>query len=286
MPRRVLVTGASGFVGKTTVERLAKDGFTVRAMVRSPRKVPRAQENVVGDVSDPASLHKAATDCDVVIHLVAIIKEIKGATFDKVIAEGTRNVVEAATDAKRIVYVSALGTGPDARGGYYEAKWKAEEAVRESGKPYTILRPSTIFGPGDEFVNQFAGKFVPLPAGGSTKFQPVHVRDIAEMLSCAALRDIDGVFEVGGPDVFTLRQMIDIAEKKLGKKAWHPSIPLGLAKLGAKLVFDPLLKLGVNMPAGSGALAMLDQDNVCDPREIRRTHAAFGIDPRPFADTV
>ena len=286
MPRRVLVTGASGFVGTATVERLAKDGFTVRAMVRSPRKVPHAQENVVGDVSDPASLRNAATDCDVVIHLVAIIKEIKDATFDKVIAEGTRNVVEAATHAKRIVYVSALGTGPDAKGGYYESKWKAEEAVRASGKPYTILRPSTIFGPGDEFVNQFAGKFVPLPDGGSTKFQPVHVKDIAEMLSCAALMNIDGVFEVGGPDVLSLREMIEIAEKKRGKKAWHPSIPLGLAKVGAKLVFDPLLKLGANMPAGSAALTMLEHDNVCDPREMRRTHAAFGIDPRPFAANV
>lgn len=286
MPRRVLVTGAAGFVGTATVERLAKDGFTVRAMVRSPRKVPHAKENVVADVSDPASLRTATIDCDVVIHLVAIIKEIKGATFDKVIAEGTRNVVDAASDAKRIVYISALGTGPDANGGYYEAKWKAEEAVRSSGKPYTILRPSTIFGPGDEFVNQFAGKFVPLPAGGSTKFQPVHVQDIAEMLSCAGLLNIDGVFEMGGPDVFTLRQMIEIAENKRGTKAWHPSIPLGIAKVGAKLVFDPLLKLGLNMPAGSGALAMLEHDNVCDPREMRRTHAAFGIEPRPFADTV
>src|SRR5687768_10030715 len=96
MPRRLLVTGASGFVGKTTVERLARDGFTVRAMVRSPRKVPHAQENVVGDVSDPASLRNAAQDCEAVIHLVAIIKEIKDATFEKVIAVGTRNMVEAA----------------------------------------------------------------------------------------------------------------------------------------------------------------------------------------------
>jgi NADH dehydrogenase len=286
MPRRVLVTGASGFVGTATVERLAKDGFKVRAMVRAPRKVPHAHENVVGDVSDLGSLRDATIECDVVIHLVAIIKEVKGATFDKVIGEGTRNIVEAAADAKRIIYISALGTGPSAKGEYYQAKWKAEEAIRASGKPHTILRPSIIFGPGDEFVNQFAGKFVPLPAGGITKLQPVHVRDVAEILSCSALQNIDGAFEVGGPDVLTLRKMIDIAERKYGKKAWHPSIPLGLAKLGAKLVFDPLLRLGINMPAGSGALAMLEQDNVCDTRELRRTHAAFGIDPRSFADTV
>ena len=282
----MLVTGASGFVGKATVERLAKDGFTVRAMVRSPGKVPHAAENVVGDVSEPSSLRIAATDCDVIVHLVAIIKEVKDSTFEKVIAQGSRNVVEAAEDAQRLVYISALGVGPEAQGGYYESKWKAEEAVRGSGKPFTILRPSIIYGPGDEFVNQFAGKFVPLPAGGSTKFQPIHVQDIAEMLSCASLKNIDGVFEVGGPDVLSLRQMIAMAEQKRGKKAWHPSVPLGLAKLGTKLIFDPLLKLGANMPAGSGALAMLEHDNVCDPRELRRTHAAFGIEPRSFAANV
>src|SRR5688572_29230212 len=286
MPRRVLVTGASGFVGKATVERLVADGFIVRAAVRSPRKVPHAQENVFADVGDPDSLRTALIDCDVVVHLVAIIKEIKGATFEKVIAQGTCNVVGAAAAVKRFIYISANGARPEARGAYYQSKWLAEEFVRNSGIPYTIFRPSTIFGAGDEFVNQFAGKFLPLPAGGKTKFQPVHVEDIAEVLSCAALRNIDGIFEIGGPDVLTLRRMIDIAEKRLGKKAWHPSIPIGLAKLGVKLLFDPLLRLGANMPAGSGALAMLEHDNVCDPREIRRTHAAFGIDPRPFADTV
>lgn len=286
MRRRVLVTGATGFVGKAVVERLATAGFTVRAAVRSPSLVPHAKEHIVADVSDVKSLRTAVSDCDSIIHLVAIIKEIGKDTFQKVIAQGTRNLLEAATGIERFVYVSALGAEPEAPGDYYRAKWQAEEAIRDTRLPHTILRPSIIHGRGDAFISQFAGKPAPLPADGQTKFQPVHVTDVAEILSRAALQDADGVFELGGPDVLTLRQMIDIVEEKRGKKAWHPAVPLGLAKVVAKLVFDPLLKLGANMPASSAAMEMLERDNICAPGQLDRTISTFGTSLKPFAESV
>ena len=286
MSRRVLVTGAAGFLGRAAVKALADCGFKVRAAVRQPIRVEGAAEHCVADVNDQHSLDLAAEDCDDIVHLVAIIKALGNATFDNVIAQGTANVVSASKAAKHFVYVSSLGTKPGAQGDYYQAKWLAEEAVRASGIPFTILRPSTLYGEGDEFINQFVGKSVPYPDGGTTKFQPVHVDDVAEVIASATKQKSEGVYEVGGPDVLTLREMITLAENKANKPGYHPSVPLGLAKLGARLLFDPLLRLGLNMPAGSDALSMLAQDNVCAPGELERTTKAFGVAPRRFREAI
>ena len=289
MNSRVAVTGASGFVGTEVVAALVED-FTVRAVVRDDdARDPLAQESVRADVAHLGSLEAAFHDCDAVVHLVAIIKEKGSATFEGVIAEGTRNVTRACSKkgVKKIVYVSALGTGPNAPGGYFQAKWAAERFVVESGCDFVILRPSIIVGKGDDFVNRFAGHFAPLPDDGATTFQPVFVKDVAEIIRMSLLNpDILGVFEVGGPEVLSLRQMINTAEKVRGQTAAHPSIPLGLARLGAKLAFDPLLKLGLDMPTGSDALDMLSSPNVCGQDEWEKMKRTFPIKLTPFERAV
>lgn len=289
MVQRVAVTGASGFVGSATVSRLRQDGQIVRAILRSGHSpMAEANENVVADVANAASLSEAFLDCDAVIHLVAIIKEKGSSTFEGVIAEGTENVVKACRSrgVARLVYVSALGTGEKARGKYYAAKRRAEEAVIGSGIPYVILRPSLIIGEGDAFLDQFAGKSVPLPANGSTRFQPVCVQDVACMLSMAASSPAEGTYEVGGPAVLSLRQMVETAERKHGRRGWHPGVPLGLVKFVARLVFDPLLRAGKEMPTGSDALAMLDRPNVCSPGELERTLEVLPVSLARFEDCV
>ncbi|MGI8924584.1 MAG: SDR family oxidoreductase [Fimbriimonadales bacterium] len=153
--KHVAVAGAAGFLGRCVVDRLLADGFAVTAIVRGepPCWLTRSRVTTAkADIGNARSLQAAFEGAQAAINLVAIIKEgLRGATFDNVIAQGTRNFVEAANDVglEKIVYVSAMGTSAKTGSKYFEAKWKAEEAVRSSTLNHTILRPSIILGPGD-----------------------------------------------------------------------------------------------------------------------------------------
>jgi NADH dehydrogenase len=288
MSARVLVTGASGFLGQATVARLSKDGFVVRAAVHGDKHVAGAQEHVRLDISNRHQLEEACVDCNFLVHLVAIIKEKGDSTFEGVIAQGTRNVVEAAKlqGVRKIVYISALGTHPNASEKYFVAKWHAEEAIRNSGIQYVIFRPSSIVGPEDELINQFAGKVSAVPVSDASRMQPIYVGDVAEAISRAISLPTEGTFELGGREILTLYQMVEIAEKVRGKRAWHVRVPLGVARFVARAIFDPLLRLGLDMPAGSAAVDMLGKPNVCTPGELERTIDVFGLSPRPFVESV
>ena len=154
----ILVTGGTGFVGSHLIQRMCKEGLPVRAVARSPDKVQALKdlgvEVVKGDVSDKASLEQATAGVERVIHLVGIIQESPGETFHGVHVDGTRNLLEAAkkNNVRGFFYQSALGARPNAKSEYHKTKWEAEELVRASGIPYTILRPSLIYGSGDRFT--------------------------------------------------------------------------------------------------------------------------------------
>ena len=158
----ILVTGGTGFVGRNIVRLLVVKGQKVRCLVResSPRNVLDGLdvEFCTGDILVPGTLKEALQDIDTVIHLVGIIKEIKGSTFERIHSEGTKNILEAARNAevKKYIHMSALGTRPGGISRYHKTKWLAEEAVRNSGLKYVILRPPIICGADDEFVNMFA----------------------------------------------------------------------------------------------------------------------------------
>lgn len=289
---KILVTGASGFIGGHLIARLLELGRPVRALVR-PRSVhrylaDRGVEVVEGSVTEPASLPAAVDGVDAVVHLVGLIVEPPGVTFEAVVAEGTRSLVEAAERAgvRRFVYLSAVGAGPQAASRYHRTKWIAEEAVRAAALEAVILRPSVVYGPGDEFVNLFARSPVPLIDGGQTRLQPIYVGDLVTAIVEALDRpEVAGkTFELGGPQAYTLREMVRLIRTATGRWLPHPPLPMAIARLQAA-VFDrlkgPLFACGIVPPLTRDNLLMLAQDNVCDPRPAVE---AFGLTLTPFEE--
>lgn len=266
---RVFVTGGTGFVGKNIVRGI-KD-HPLRLMVRNRHDGPDEPgvEHVQADVTDAASLTGKLEGCVVVVHLVGIIEETGDATFDVVIRQGTENVLAESKRAgvRHFIHMSALGAQNNPEYGYHTAKYRAEQAVMESGLPYTIFRPSVIFGPGDGFINTLAGvvrsfPVIPVVGSGKTRFQPVQVSDVADAFA-RAVNDPDEtanrVYELGGDRPYTYEQMLDTISRELGTSKPKVKVPVGLMKLvvGA---FRPLPK-AFRPPVTSEQLKMLSLDN-------------------------
>ncbi|MGR3309139.1 MAG: SDR family oxidoreductase, partial [Candidatus Brocadiales bacterium] len=196
----ILVTGGTGFVGRNIVRKLIQSNQDVRCLVRKTSNLSILDalkvEHSEGDITQPKTLLKATEGIDTVIHLVGIIREGRNATFEKIHAEGTANVVEASKKGgvKKFVHMSALGAGPEAISRYHKTKWQGEEAVRASGLDYVIFRPSIICGGDDEFVNMFAKmirqtvltRMMPVIGSGKYKMQPIYVGDVAHCFVKAA----------------------------------------------------------------------------------------------------
>lgn len=270
---RVFITGASGFVGGNILEAL--NDHQVRAMLRSDNSELGSRPNVevvTGDVTDPDSLSGVMEECDTVVHLVGIIEESGDATFDSVIHQGTANVVTEAKRAgvKRFVHMSALGAQDNPRFGYMQAKWRAEQAVKESGLSYTIFRPSVIFGPGDGFINALAGvvrsfPVIPVVGDGSSKFQPIQIDEVAACFA-RAVNDPDytanRTYELGGAKIYTYAEMLDVIAAELGKSKPKVNVPVSLMKPVVALS-KPLPK-ALRPPVTTEQLKMLALDNVTD----------------------
>lgn len=280
---RILVTGAAGFVGSHVVQHLLARGFEVIGLVhsRAPRWEHSEVEITKGDMRKPKTLAEALKNANGVAHCVGIIREGKGVTFENLVAEGTANLVNEAKKAgiKKFVFISALGTRPNARSRYHRTKWQAEEAIRNSGISYTILRPSIIFGPEDDFINAFAGKWIPFPSGGKNLLQPVYVEDVARIVAlCFTNERASGkTFELGGPERYEMRQVIAIAEEVFGRKGFHPPIPISILKIIARVLFDSLQKFGWRVPVTSDQLLMLEEPNICSDEALTEIESVFGI---------
>jgi len=268
---RIFITGGTGYVGTNLQQALA--GRPLRLLVRNVAKSQHLAgpnvELVEGDVTRPETLTGKMDGCEAVIHLVAIISEEGGATFDKVIRQGTVNTVAEAQRAgvSRFLHMSAMGTRHDPRYGYFEAKWQAEQAVMGSGIPWTIFRPSVIFGPGDEFINTLAqlvklAPVIPVVGDGKSKFQPVSVKEVA----LAFKRALDDpstagqIYDLGGGKVYEYEQMLDVIAAKLGKRKPKVKVPIDLMKPVVALS-SPLPK-ALRPPVTSEQLKMLSIDNM------------------------
>jgi uncharacterized protein YbjT (DUF2867 family) len=242
----ILVTGASGFVGRHVVRELAASGTRVRAMVRTARGASALDEIdcelVRGDVTDPASLRAASRGMRTIVHLVSII-EGSPATFERVMATGTGNLVEAAreTAVRRIVLMSALGTGPGATVPYFRAKWAAEQAVSSSGVEHVVLRPSFVFGTDGGALPRFLriarlAPVTPVIGPGTQRVQPIWIGDLVRAVALAVEAEETGVpIELGGPEAVTWSELWRRLKAALGTRRPAVHVPFWLARGPAAL---------------------------------------------------
>lgn len=281
----VLVTGSTGFVGRHVVRQFCSSGIEVRCLVRSSSDLAVLNgldvEIYHGDVTDQASLEKALVDVEAVVHLVAIIRERKQATFEQVNFLGTRNLVQSAkkTGVKRLIYMSNLGASPDRRFPLLYSKWRGEEAVRSSGIDFTIFRPSIMFGRGDGFVSVLAGiirklPLVPVIGSGKVRFQPISVEDVAACLakSLEDDRTSNQVISLGGPEHLTYEEIIDLIIQTLKLKRLKLHIPVPVMRT----IVWAMEKLLPQPPVTSAQLAMLNVDNITSPNAVE---TVFGFKP-------
>ncbi len=243
----ILITGATGFIGPRIVHALRAEDRDVRALVRDPDGTDRLHawgcETVVGDVTDKASLRRAVDGCDVVIHLVSIIQGSQS-DFDKVMTQGTRDLVAAAKEAgaRRFVLMSALGFDERTKDivPYYRAKWQMEQAVKESGLEHVIFRPSFVFGSGGGALQQFKriaklAPVTPIVGPGTQRIQPIWVDDVAAYFAAAVDKPeaANRTFELGGPDAVTWNEFWSRLKQALGKRRPSLHIPFGLMRAQA-----------------------------------------------------
>jgi NADH dehydrogenase len=245
----VLVTGATGFIGPHVAHALRAREMPVRALVRTPARATRLTswgvEPATGDVTDPASLRAACEGVDAVVHLVAIIRG-RPADFERVMAQGTRNVVVAAQEsgARRLVLASALGVDERTKDAvpYFAAKWEMERAVRESGLEHVILRPSFVFGRDGGVLRTFVrlarfAPVTPIVGPGTQKLQPIWVEDLAEHYAVAVTEQAaaNRTFELGGPDAVTWNEFWERLKRTLGVRRPSVHVPFGAMRLQAML---------------------------------------------------
>jgi NADH dehydrogenase len=242
----VTVFGGSAFLGRNVVRALAKRDFRIRVAVRRPELAGHLQpvgkvgqiHAVQANLRYPASVEAAMRDSHVAINLVGILAEGGAQTFDAVQGKGAATVAQAANAVgARMVHVSALGADENSPAAYARAKAGGEKAVLAAIPSAIIMRPSVMFGPEDQFSNRFAALARMSPAlpliGGATRMQPVYVGDVATAVADA----VDGkaksgaTYELGGPEVLTMREIIEIILAITGRDRMLVPLPFGLAKL-------------------------------------------------------
>jgi uncharacterized protein YbjT (DUF2867 family) len=270
----VTVFGASGFIGRYVVGEIAKTGARVRAAVRRPDSAsflkPMGDVGQVTPISanirDDASVAAAVEGADAVINLVGILFPGGKQTFNALQAEGAQRVAMAAKAAgvERLVQMSAIGADADSESVYASTKGIGEQLVQEAFPGASIVRPSIVFGPEDDFFNKFAAiarlaPALPLIGGGHTKFQPVYVGDVAAAVAaiCTNPKTAGTTFEVGGPQVYSFRQLMEILLAEIDRKRLLAPLPFPIAKLQAAL-----LELSPIPILTRDQVRLLQQDNV------------------------
>lgn len=288
LPPLVTVFGGGGFVGRYVVESLCASGARVRVAQRNAKRAHFLQplggigqiDIVHCDITRPSAVAAAVSGADAVVNLVAVMDR----QMDLINVEGASTVAKAAAEAGAgaLVHISAIGADPDGEAIYARTKGRAEQLVRKHFAGATIIRPSLVFGPEDQLTNRFAGLLALLPAypvmAPETKFQPVYVRDLAAAIGAAALdpsKHAGKTYEIGGPDVMTMRAMTAEIARLAGQHTSLVDLPDGISGLIASFGFLP------GAPLTRDQWLMLQQDNVVGKKAPGL--AAFGIEPISLA---
>jgi uncharacterized protein YbjT (DUF2867 family) len=280
---KVLVTGATGFVGPAVANAIVDAGHEVRVLERKQGSWKnagiRCQEAVQGDVTDSTSLGIAAAGVDVVVHLVAIRQGPREA-FERVMIEGTRNLLAAAKsgEVKRFVLMSALGTTEETKDlvPYYNAKWTMEQDTKASGLEHVVFRPSFIFGRDGGILPTFRrmarlSPFTPIMGRGDQRIQPIWIEDVGAYFAQSVDKPeaVNRTFEIGGPDAVTWNELWRRIRDVLGIRR-RPTLhmPIGLMRVPATVTE----RLPGNIPLTRDLLTMLETgDNVVTNDEAVRT---------------
>ena len=294
-----VVFGGSGFVGRNIVRELAKLGWRVRVAVRRPHHAQFLKpmgavgqiQLVQANLRHAPSVAAAVKGADAVVNCVGILFQDGAQRFSAVQAAGAATLARLAADAgaDRFLHISAIGADADSDSLYARTKGEAERAVREAFPSAVILRPSIIFGPEDQFFNRFAemalvSPALPLIGGGKTRFQPVYVDDVADA-ACAALDAPDAagrIFELGGPGVYSFRELMELLLDEIGRRRLLVPVPFGIAPLvGLAGEVAGALPF-VAPPITRDQIKLLKSDNVvgAGDGEGLGTIADFGIEPR------
>jgi uncharacterized protein YbjT (DUF2867 family) len=291
---KILVTGAAGFVGNNTVQRLVERGKNVRALVRNVAKAKKRLADVAGqieiaqgDVTDPHSLMAAMQDVTTVVHLVAIALEKGGQTYEQINYQGTINVVDAANQAGvgRFINMSQNGADSSLPYRFLKSKGLAQEYVAQYTPNWTALRPSSIFGPQDEFFNAIArlAKLTPLVypliGGGTAEFQPVSVDDVAEAIVRAIDDDttIGQELGLGGPEQLTLGEIERRILKTMNMRRLLFPAPVWLLR-------PPVFVMERALPGSPVSSSLLDLLAVPNVIKDNALVNQFQMEPIPFRD--
>ncbi|MEW6766648.1 MAG: complex I NDUFA9 subunit family protein [Pseudomonadota bacterium] len=288
----VTVYGGSGFLGRHVIRALAKRDYRIRVGVRRPELAGHLQPlgrvgqimPVQANIRYPDSVRAAARGASVVVNLCGILSQSGAQSFDAVQNKGAATVAKVAAEiGARIVHVSAIGADEDSKSRYARSKAAGEKAVRAVDRNAIIMRPSVVFGPEDQFTNRFAALARMSPVlpliGGDTKMQPVYVGDVATAVADAVdgKAKAGGTYELGGPEVMTMREIIRDILAITGRKRLLVPLPFGIANLQAMfLQFAPgVFKLTPDQ------VELLKSDNVVSgaAKSAKLTLEGLGITP-------
>jgi len=284
--RLVTVFGGAGFIGRHLVQRLAADGWIVRVGCRDveaaqflvPLGDPGQIVPLAADITRPDSVSALVDGADAVVNLVGILYERGRRTFQSIHVDGAANVAQAAarTGAKHLVQMSAIGSDPSSEAAYGRTKASGEQAVRDAFPDATVLRPSVVFGPEDDFFNRFAvlARFLPVLPVFKTSFQPVYVGDVAEAAR-KALEDpamVGQTYELGGPRVISFREVMELLLAETARNRLLVPIPLAVASLEATF-----LEWLPEPPLTRDQVKLLASDNVVSEGAL--TFSDLGIEP-------
>ncbi|MBO6754712.1 MAG: complex I NDUFA9 subunit family protein [Roseibium sp.] len=293
----VTVFGGSGFVGRHVVQALAKRGYRVRAAVRrpdlaahlQPLGVPGQIMAVQANLRYRWSVERAVEGADAVVNCVGILFASGKQSFEAVQTFGPRAIAEAARGAglSAVTHVSAIGADPESPASYARTKAEGEAGILDTLPDSVILRPSIVFGPEDDFFNKFAGMArlapaLPLIGGGTTQFQPVYVCDVAEAVALS----VDGalsrgtVYELGGPEIRTFKQCLELMLEITGRRRLLALIPFPVASVMGKI-----MQVLPVPPLTADQVELLKTDNVVSKAAIdeKRTLEGIGVEPATLA---
>jgi uncharacterized protein YbjT (DUF2867 family) len=281
----VTVLGGTGFIGRRLVERLVARGVPVRIVARHAQDdggAARRMERVAGSIENSSTRERAVDGASAVVNLVGTTAARSELHFYSLHRDSPGKLAAAARLAgvTRFVHVSAMGVGPDSPSLADRSKAAGENAVREAFPDAIVVRPSLVYGPGDHFFTKFAqlargAPAIPLIGGGGTRFQPMHVEDVAEAV--ARMLEEPGMagraFELGGSEIFTFRELVETVCRAVGRRPWLVTVPFPLAEAAAIATqWLPHAPLTVDQ------VRLLKTDKVI--RDARNAPAALGVRPR------